>query len=53
LIVNETVVLILGFGPVSLGLVKMFETALAFSGGNRLLMLNLTKGFLTGMRPND
>ena len=51
--VKVTVVLILGFGPVSRGLVMMFDTALAFSGGRRDLRLNFTKGFFTGIKPND
>jgi hypothetical protein len=46
-------VLILGFYPVSPGFVLTFVTALACSGGNRDLMLNLMKGFLTGTKPKD
>jgi hypothetical protein len=46
-------VLILGFGPVSIGLVFTLVIALAFSGGSKLLKLNFMNGFLTGSRPND
>lgn len=31
----------------------MFVTAYAFSGGNKLLRLNLINGFLTGITPKD
>ena len=47
------IVLRFGLGPVSLGSVLMLETAFAFSGGNRLLTLNLINGFLMGKRPKD
>ena len=51
--VKVTVVLILGFGPVSPGLVFTFVIALAYSGGSRDLKLNLMNGFLTGTKPKD
>jgi hypothetical protein len=51
--VKVTVVLIFGFGPVSPGLVEMFVTAFAYSGGSNDLRLNLMKGFFTGSRPKD
>lgn len=46
-------VLMLGLGPVSLGSVLILLTARARSGGNKLLVLNLMKAFLIGIRPND
>lgn len=42
-----------GLAPVSPGFVFTLVTALAYSGGNRDLRLNLMKGFFTGTKPKD
>jgi hypothetical protein len=51
--VKVTVVLMLGLLPGSPGLVMILATALALSGGNKLLRLNLTNAFLMGTKPKD
>jgi len=53
LMMKETIVLIFGSLPGSLGTVSTFWTALDFSGGKSDLSRNLTKPFLTGRIPSD